>query len=190
MILLIDNYDSFTFNLYQLVSMLGYECKVLRNNAVSMQEIARLAPQALMISPGPGHPGEAGVTLEAIETFAGKIPIFGVCLGHQAIAQVFGGKVIRAPQPCHGKLSKISHDGSGIYRGLAQNFTAARYHSLVVERSSLPSCLEVTAETGDGLIMGLRHRSMNVQGVQFHPESIASQSGAELIGSFLKEVAA
>ncbi len=185
MILLIDNYDSFTYNLYQLIEELQYTCVVKRNDEITTDEIAVLQPDAIVISPGPGHPDESGVTLSAIRDFAGKIPIFGVCLGHQAIGAAFGGKVIRAPQPKHGKVSLIRHDDIGIFSGIANPFPAARYHSLILERGSLPDCLSVTCETEDGLVMGIRHKTLNIEGVQFHPESIATKDGALILGSFL-----
>jgi anthranilate synthase component 2 len=184
-ILLIDNYDSFTYNLKQYIEELGFECVVYRNDAITLNEITQLAPAKIVISPGPGTPDSAGIILEVIRHFSGKIPILGVCLGHQAIGQAFGGKVIRAPRPKHGKVSRISHQGQGLFGGVPSPFKVARYHSLIVERDSLPACLEISAESDDGLIMGLRHRTLNVQGVQFHPESIATENGRELLGNFL-----
>lgn len=186
MILLIDNYDSFTYNLVQYVEELGSRCKVVRNDAITIDGIRRLRPSKLILSPGPGHPGEAGVTLEVIRQLSGEIPILGVCLGHQAIGQAFGGKVVRAKRQLHGKLSEIYHDGKGLYRGMPRPFLATRYHSLVIERRSLPSCLRITCETDDGTIMGVKHRRFAVEGVQFHPESIMTQDGKRLIAHFLE----
>jgi anthranilate synthase/aminodeoxychorismate synthase-like glutamine amidotransferase len=186
MILLIDNFDSFTFNLVQVLGSIGAELKVVRNNAISLEQIDALEPDQILISPGPCTPDEAGVSMEVIRAFAGRCPILGVCLGHQSIGQVFGGKVVRAPTPVHGKTAAITHDGEGVFRGLPQPFTAARYHSLVVEQASLPDCLEVTAHY-DGLIMGLRHREYPMlEGVQFHPESFFSPDGKQLLGNFLE----
>ena len=190
MLLMIDNYDSFTFNLVQYFGELGEEVRVVRNDAMSLQELRALAPSAIVISPGPGTPDEAGVSLAVLRELAGEVPIFGVCLGHQAIGQKFGGKVVRARTIMHGKTSPIHHDGRGVFRGLPNPFEATRYHSLVVERASLPACLEVSAWTQnvDGSIdeiMGLRHRSLAVEGVQFHPESILTQHGHDLLRNFL-----
>ncbi len=185
MLLIIDNFDSFTFNLVQVLGGLGAELKVVRNNALTLEQIDELEPEQIIISPGPGTPDNAGVSMEVIRAFAGRYPILGVCLGHQSIGQVFGGKVVRAPVPMHGKTAAIAHDGKGVFRGLPHPFTAARYHSLVVERASLPDCLEVTA-LYDGLIMGLRHRAYPMlEGVQFHPESFLSPDGKKLLGNFL-----
>ncbi len=189
MILILDNYDSFTYNLYQMLGELGASCQVIRNDAIDIAGIERLAPRAIVISPGPGTPDQAGISLETIRHFAGKLPILGVCLGHQAIGQVFGGKVVRAKRLMHGKASKITHDNKGIYRGLKNPFTGTRYHSLVVERESLPSVLRVTAETQDGVIMGVRHKEFPLEGVQFHPESILTDEGRGLLANFLGEVA-
>jgi anthranilate synthase/aminodeoxychorismate synthase-like glutamine amidotransferase len=188
MILFIDNYDSFTYNLVQYMGELGADLRVFRNNRITVEEIDRMRPEKIVISPGPCTPNEAGISLELIRTFSGKIPIFGVCLGHQCIGQAFGGKVIRAPKIRHGKISEIHHDGRTIYEGLSDPFTATRYHSLIVERESLPDCLEVSAWTGDeeNLIMGLRHREHPTEGVQFHPESILTLEGKRLIENFLK----
>jgi anthranilate synthase/aminodeoxychorismate synthase-like glutamine amidotransferase len=191
MILLIDNYDSFTYNLKQCVETVGRSCLVIRNDAISLSEIAAMSGlDAIIISPGPGRPFEAGISLEAIRRFAGQIPILGVCLGHQAIGEAFGGRVIRAPRPKHGKLSAIRHAGRGIFEGLKAPLRVTRYHSLIIERSSLPSCLEITAETADGLIMGIRHRGLPggapVEGVQFHPESVATEKGEEILVNFLE----
>jgi anthranilate synthase/aminodeoxychorismate synthase-like glutamine amidotransferase len=187
MILVIDNYDSFTYNLVQYLGELGAEMEVRRNDQVTIKEIeTRLRPRKILISPGPGTPAESGVTLAVIERFAGRVPILGVCLGHQAIGQVFGGRVVRAPFPVHGKPSEICHDGRTIFEGLEYRFKAGRYHSLIVERETLPACLEVSATTPDGLIMGLRHREMAVEGVQFHPESILTTEGKKLLANFLR----
>ena len=192
MILLIDNYDSFTYNLVQYFGQLGAQVDVRRNDAVTIPDISALRPSHLVISPGPCTPNEAGISLDAIRMFAGKIPILGVCLGHQAIAQAFGGTVIRACQVMHGKTSLIGHDGKGVFRGLNNPLTVTRYHSLLVEESSLPAEFEVSAWTlpdagGAREIMGLRHRSLPVEGVQFHPESILSEQGLELLANFLQQ---
>jgi anthranilate synthase component II len=184
-ILLIDNYDSFTWNLYHFLGDLGAETEVVRNDAITADEAVAMNPQAIVLSPGPCTPNEAGICLEVIEKASGKVPLMGVCLGHQAIGQAFGGNVIRAQQLMHGKLSEIESTGKGLFEGLPDRFNATRYHSLVVERASLPDCLEVTASTG-GIIMGLQHRELNVHGVQFHPESIASEHGHALLRNFLK----
>jgi para-aminobenzoate synthetase component 2 len=189
-ILLIDNYDSFTFNLYQMILSGGCGCQVVRNDQISIAEIETLAPKKIVLSPGPGNPLSAGITLTVIEHFAGKIPIFGVCLGHQAIGQAFGGKVVRAKTAMHGKRSRITHDGRGIFAGLSDPMIVTRYHSLIVERASLPDCLEVTSQTDEGLIMGLRHRSLPVEGVQFHPESIATENGQLMIDTLIQKVGA
>jgi anthranilate synthase/aminodeoxychorismate synthase-like glutamine amidotransferase len=187
MLLVIDNYDSFTYNLVQYLGELGEQIEVRRNDEVTVDEIrSGLKPDRILISPGPGTPDEAGITLEVIESFAGALPLLGVCLGHQAIGQVFGGRVVRAAQVCHGKSSRVQHDGRTIFAGLSQSFNAGRYHSLIVENESLPSCLEVSARTADGLIMGLRHREMKLEGVQFHPESIMTTEGKTLLANFLK----
>jgi para-aminobenzoate synthetase component 2 len=186
-LLVIDNYDSFTYNLVQYLGELGAEIEVRRNDEVELAEIEiDLRPEQIIISPGPGTPDEAGVSLSVIERFAGRTPLLGVCLGHQAIGQVFGGRVVRAPAPVHGKPSEICHDGKTIFEGLDYRFPAGRYHSLVVERESLPDCLEVSATTPDGIIMGLRHREFPVEGVQFHPESILTTEGKRLLQNFLK----
>jgi anthranilate synthase component 2 len=186
MLLMIDNYDSFTYNLVQYFGELGASVKVLRNDEVGVAEIERLDPERIVISPGPCSPSEAGISLEAITHFAGKKPILGVCLGHQAIGQAFGGKVVHAQTLMHGKTSPIEHAGLGVFSGLPNPFTATRYHSLAVERSSLPDCLEVTAWTADGEIMGLRHRTLAVEGVQFHPESILTEHGHAMLKNFLR----
>ncbi|HZG82840.1 MAG TPA: aminodeoxychorismate/anthranilate synthase component II [Brevibacillus sp.] len=185
MILMIDNYDSFTYNLVQYVGELGEELQVYRNDKITLEEIERLNPDYLMISPGPCTPNEAGISMEAIRHFAGKIPILGVCLGHQSIGQVFGGKVVRAERLMHGKTSDVFHDGKTIFEGIPSPFTAARYHSLLVEEVSLPDELEVTARTADGEIMAVRHCDYPIEGVQFHPESIITQHGKQLLKNFL-----
>jgi anthranilate synthase/aminodeoxychorismate synthase-like glutamine amidotransferase len=186
MILLIDNYDSFTFNLVQFLGDLGAACEVWRNDAVSVEQVLAQAPEAIVLSPGPCTPNEAGICLDLIAAAAaGRVPILGVCLGHQAIGQAFGGRVIRAPSPMHGKVSAIQHGHSDIFAGLPSPFAATRYHSLIVERETLPEALVPTAFTDDGLIMGLRHRSLPVFGVQFHPESIASEHGHAILANFL-----
>jgi anthranilate synthase component 2 len=185
MFLLIDNYDSFTYNLFHFLGELGAEVVVRRNDAIQPDEALALGPQGIVISPGPCDPDRAGVCLELIGAAAGEVPILGVCLGHQAIGQAFGGKVVRAEAPMHGKLSEVSHRGDGVFADLPSPFSATRYHSLVVERDSLPDTLEVTAETEDGVLMGLRHKELPVHGVQFHPESIASEHGHALLRNFL-----
>ena len=187
MLLVIDNYDSFTYNLVQYLGELGATVEVRRNDHVTLEEIEHsLRPERIVISPGPGTPNDAGISLDVIERFAGKIPLLGVCLGHQAIGQAFGGKVIRAPELMHGKASEVHHDGKTIFSGLGDQFVAGRYHSLIVERESLPSCLEISAHTADDIIMGLRHRQLKVEGVQFHPESILTSDGKQLLANFLK----
>nr|WP_314073618.1 aminodeoxychorismate/anthranilate synthase component II [uncultured Roseococcus sp.] len=186
MLLLIDNYDSFTFNLYHFLGDLGVEAVVKRNDALSVQDVFAMRPDAVVLSPGPCTPNEAGICLPLIAAAAeARLPLFGVCLGHQAIGQQFGARVIRAPTPVHGKVWEVTHEGKGVFAGLPSPFSATRYHSLVVERASLPDELEVTAETADGLVMGLRHRSLPIEGVQFHPESIASEHGHALLKNFL-----
>ena len=188
MLVLIDNYDSFTYNLVHFLGELGAVCKVVRNDKIAVDEVLRLAPKGIVLSPGPCTPNEAGICLELIAEAGANIPILGVCLGHQAIGQAYGGRVIRAPVLMHGKLSKISHKDEGVFKGLPKTFEATRYHSLIVERASLPDCLAVTAETAQGgqrLIMGLRHKTHPVHGVQFHPESIASEHGHALLANFL-----
>ena len=187
MLLVIDNYDSFTYNLVQYLGELGEIVEVRRNNRVTVEEIEnQLRPERIVISPGPGTPDDAGITLDVIQRFSGKIPLLGVCLGHQAIGQAFGGRVIRAPELMHGKASEVRHDGKTIFAGLQDRFLAGRYHSLIVEKESLPACLEVSASTADDIIMGLRHREMKVEGVQFHPESILTSDGKQLLENFLK----
>lgn len=190
MILVIDNYDSFTYNLVQYLGELGEEVTVFRNDEIDIQGIEALAPDHILISPGPCTPNEAGISLETIEHFKGKIPIFGVCLGHQAIGQAFGGQVVRAERLMHGKTSPILHNGTSVFEGLPSPFTATRYHSLLVERSTLPECLEITAETEEGEIMGLRHKEYLVEGVQFHPESIITDHGHQMLRNFLKRTEA
>jgi len=185
MLLMIDNYDSFTYNLVQYFGELGQDVRVFRNDQISVAEIDKLAPTHIVVSPGPCTPNEAGVSIDAIKAFAGKLPILGVCLGHQAIGQAFGGKVIHAKQLMHGKTSMVHHEGLGVFKGLPSPFEATRYHSLVVERETLPDCLQITAWTDDGEIMGLRHKEFVVEGVQFHPESILSQHGHDLLRNFL-----
>ena len=185
MILLIDNYDSFTFNLVHFLGDVGGRCDVRRNDTLAVDQALALDPEAIVLSPGPCTPNEAGICVELIRSAAGRVPLLGVCLGHQAIGQAFGGAVVRAPVPMHGKLSRISHQGSDVFAGVPSPFEATRYHSLVVERDSLPELLVPTAFTEDGLIMGLRHRSFPVFGVQFHPESIASQHGHAILANFL-----
>jgi len=186
MLLVIDNYDSFTYNLVQYLGELGETVEVRRNNQVTLDEIeTSLRPERIVISPGPGTPDGAGVSLGVIERFSGKIPLLGVCLGHQSMGQAFGGRVIRAPELMHGKASEVNHDGKTIFAGLSDNFLAGRYHSLIVERESLPDCLEISAYTTDNIIMGLRHKQLKVEGVQFHPESILTTDGKKLLANFL-----
>ncbi len=186
MLLLIDNYDSFTYNLVHFLGELGAECEVVRNDKITVDAAIEMAPQAIVLSPGPCTPNEAGICLELIEKASSKIPLLGVCLGHQAIGQVFGGKVIRAPSAMHGKLSAIETTGKGLFANIPKRFEVTRYHSLIVERASLPADLEVTAETADGIIMGVQHRTLPVHGVQFHPESIASEHGHDILANFLR----
>ena len=184
MILLIDNYDSFTYNLAQYLGQLGETLEVRRNDKITLDEIAAKKPERIVISPGPGIPQDAGICIDVIHRFAGKVPLLGVCLGHQAIGHAFGGRVVRAPALMHGKTSRIHHDNKTVFHGLPQDFVATRYHSLIVERKSLPRELEISAET-DGLIMGLRHRELRVEGVQFHPESVLTEVGMQLLRNFL-----
>jgi len=184
-VLLVDNYDSFTYNLYQYLGELGAEIRVVRNDELSAEAAIALAPSRIVISPGPGTPDQAGITLDLIRRAAGRIPVLGVCLGHQALGQAFGGDVRRAPKLMHGKTSEIHHDGRGVFAGLPDPFTATRYHSLVVERGSVPESLEVSAWTDDGIVMGLRHREHALEGVQFHPESILTTVGKDLLRNFL-----
>ncbi len=188
-LLMIDNYDSFTYNLVQYLGELGAEVAVYRNDAIDVEGIRRLAPDAIVISPGPCTPNEAGISLEVVREFSGEKPILGVCLGHQSIGQAFGGKIVRADRLMHGKTSPIQHDDRGIFRGLPQDFVATRYHSLVVERASLPDCLEISAWTAEGEIMGLRHKTLAVEGMQFHPESILTVDGKKLLQNFLDSLA-
>ena len=185
-ILLIDNYDSFTYNLVQAFLVLGAEVDVHRNDAITVEQALAQHHTHLVISPGPGTPRDAGVSMQMIEAFAGRIPIFGVCLGHQSLVEVFGGKVVRAGRLMHGKVSPVTHDGKGLYAGLPQNFDAGRYHSLIAEEESIPDVLEVTSRTAQGEIMGVRHKTLAVEGVQFHPESVLTPDGPALMGNFLK----
>ena len=185
MILLIDNYDSFTFNLFHLLGEVGAVAEVRRNDALTVDQALGMAPEAIVLSPGPCTPDEAGICLDLIAAAAGRVPVLGVCLGHQAIGQVFGGVVQRAPTPMHGKVGRVEHAGTDVFAGLPSPFEAVRYHSLVVERATLPDALEATAWTEDGLVMGLRHRALPVFGVQFHPESIASEHGRDIVANFL-----
>jgi anthranilate synthase/aminodeoxychorismate synthase-like glutamine amidotransferase len=186
MILVLDNYDSFTYNLVQYLGELGAAVKVVRNDEVTVDEVARLRPERIVISPGPCTPNEAGISLALIERLAGEVPILGVCLGHQAIGQAFGGKVVRAQQVMHGKVSRIRHDGRGVFAGVPDGFVATRYHSLAVERATLPESLTVSARSEDGEIMGLRHREHAVEGVQFHPEALLTEHGHQMLANFLK----
>ncbi len=185
MLLVIDNYDSFTYNLVQYLGELGAEMQIFRNDEITVGEIEALSPEKILISPGPGTPDGAGITLPVIDRFAGRVPILGVCLGHQAIGQHFGGKVVRGPEPVHGKPVTVKHDGKSLFAGIEGEFQAGRYHSLVVERDSLPDSLEISAESPDGLIMGLRHKELPVEGVQFHPESILTEHGKVMLANFL-----
>ena len=185
MLLLIDNYDSFTYNLVHFLGELGAPCEVHRNDKITTEEVLKKKPKAIVLSPGPCTPNEAGICLDLIAKAGPKIPLLGVCLGHQSIGQVYGGKVIRAPEPLHGKLSTIRHFNTSVFKGLPERFQVTRYHSLIVERKSLPDCLDITAETDDGIIMGLMHKTHPVHGVQFHPESIASEQGHALLANFL-----
>jgi anthranilate synthase component 2 len=185
MILMIDNYDSFTYNLVQYLGQLGADVRVYRNDAITLDQIAAWKPSKIVLSPGPCTPSEAGICVPLIERFAGAIPILGVCLGHQAIGQAFGGRIVRAGRIMHGKLSEVTHRGRGVFAGLQSPLTVTRYHSLVIERTSLPPCLEVTGESEDGEIMGVRHKDLAVEGVQFHPEAILTRQGHELLANFL-----
>ena len=186
MILMIDNYDSFTYNLVQAFRGLGADMQVVRNDKIDVDGIRALAPAAIVLSPGPGNPDSAGITLEAVKAFAGAVPMLGICLGHQSIAQAFGGKIVHARRLMHGKTSPISHDGRGMFAGLPQGFAAMRYHSLAVDRGTLPGCLEISAESDDGEIMGLRHRTMPIESVQYHPESIGTPEGERQIMNFIE----
>ena len=187
MLLMIDNYDSFTYNLVQYFGELGEDVRVFRNDQITLEEVAELRPASIVISPGPCTPNEAGISVPLIKRFAGEIPLLGVCLGHQSIGQAFGGKIIHAKSVMHGKTSAIRHENKGVFAGLPDPLTATRYHSLVIERETLPSCLEITAWTDDGEIMGVRHRELPVEGVQFHPESILTEAGHELLANFLRQ---
>jgi len=189
-VLVIDNYDSFVYNLVQYLGELGAEPLVHRHDELTLDEIVALEPDAVLISPGPGTPDDAGMSNDVITTFAGKVPVLGVCLGHQCIGQVYGGEVVRAPQVMHGKTSLIRHTDSGVFAGLPQPLEATRYHSLLVDRASVPECLEITAETNDGVVMGLRHKELAVEGVQFHPESILTVGGHDLLRNFLSQAGA
>ena len=189
MILMIDNYDSFTYNLVQEFGMLGADMKVVKNDEIDLDGIAALKPQAIVFSPGPGTPDPAGIPLAAIKAFAGKVPMLGVCLGHQSIGQAFGGKVVPAKKLMHGKSSNLKHDGKGLFRGFPQGMVAMRYHSLAVERATLPDCFEVTAESEDGEIMGMRHKTLPIESIQYHPESIGTPDGINQLGNFLDLVA-
>jgi anthranilate synthase component II len=186
MIAMLDNYDSFTYNLVQYLGELGAEVRVFRNDEITVEELEALRPSHVVISPGPGTPDEAGITLELIRKLAGRTPVLGVCLGHQAIGQVFGGKVVRAGQVMHGKVSTVRHDAKGVFASLPDEFVATRYHSLVVEKASLPSCLEISAHSEDGEIMGLRHRALPVEGVQFHPEALLTEHGHRMLQNFIE----
>jgi len=186
MLLMIDNYDSFTYNLVQYLGELGQDVRVFRNDEIGLDDIERMAPDYLVVSPGPCTPLEAGISIDAIRRFAGQIPILGVCLGHQSIGQAFGGRIVHAMQLMHGKVSPVSHRGEGVFAGLPSPVTCTRYHSLVIERASLPDCLDVTAWTDDGEIMGVRHRTLAVEGVQFHPESILTMHGHAMLDNFLR----
>jgi anthranilate synthase/aminodeoxychorismate synthase-like glutamine amidotransferase len=190
MILMIDNYDSFTYNLVQYLGELGADMRVYRNDQITVAEIEQLAPEKIVISPGPCTPKEAGISCDVIRHFAGRIPLLGVCLGHQCIGEVFGGDIVGAPALFHGKTSMIYHDGKTIFRGLPRPFEATRYHSLVIRRETLPDCLELSAETDDGVVMGVRHRELPIEGVQFHPESILTHEGKKLLANFLSQAPA
>lgn len=185
-LLLIDNYDSFTYNLYQYLCELGADVDVVRNDALTVDDVEAMQPDGIVLSPGPGRPEDAGVCIPVIARFVGQVPILGVCLGHQAIGQAFGGRVVRAKQVMHGKVSRVRHDGQGVFRQIENPFVATRYHSLVVERDSLPDCLEVTAQSEDGEIMGLRHRALPVEGVQFHPEALLTDHGHRMLKNFIE----
>jgi anthranilate synthase component II len=186
MIAMIDNYDSFTYNLVQYLGELGAEVRVFRNDEITVDKLEALAPTHVVVSPGPGTPDDAGITLPLIASLAGRVPLLGVCLGHQAIGQAFGGKVVRAARVMHGKVSRIRHDASGVFAGVPNDFVATRYHSLVVERETLPGCLAVTAQSEDGEIMGLRHRALAVEGVQFHPEALLTEHGHKMLQNFIE----
>lgn len=188
MILMIDNYDSFTYNLTQYLSCLQEEVLVYRNNEISLEEIKQINPNMIVLSPGPCTPNEAGICINVVKSFKGKIPILGICLGHQTIGQVFGGKIVKALEPVHGKVHPISHNNQGVFKGLKNPLKVTRYHSLVIERESLPACFEITAETNEGEIMGIRHKEYMMEGVQFHPEAILTEMGMELLNNFLQQV--
>ena len=188
MLLLLDNYDSFTYNVYQLLSALGAAVEVIRNDQITPEEVLSRGYEAIVLSPGPGVPKDAGITEDLIRTVQGKVPVLGICLGHQAIGEVFGAKIVRAGEIIHGKVSKLQHDGQGVYQGLPQELPVGRYHSLIIERESLPDCLEVTAELADGTIMGIRHKEYAIQGMQFHPESILTPDGRQLMQNFLNSI--
>jgi anthranilate synthase/aminodeoxychorismate synthase-like glutamine amidotransferase len=185
-ILVIDNYDSFTYNLVQYLGEMGQEVVVHRNDKITTDEIAARKPDHLLVSPGPCDPAQAGISVEAIRRFAGEIPILGVCLGHQSIGHAFGGRIVRADRLMHGKTSPIRHDGRGVFAGVPQEFTATRYHSLLIERATLPDCLEISAETAEGEIMGVRHKTLPVEGVQFHPESVLTEHGRQILENFIR----
>lgn len=186
MLLMIDNYDSFTYNLYQYLCELGADVDVVRNDALTVDDVEAMQPDGIVLSPGPGRPEDAGVCIPVIARFVGQVPILGVCLGHQAIGQAFGGTVVRAPQVMHGKTSAVEHDGEGVFVGLPSPFTVARYHSLVIREQDMPACLAITARADDGTVQGVRHRDLPVEGVQFHPESIASEHGHALLANFVR----
>ena len=186
---MIDNYDSFTYNIVQELGMIGADVKVVKNDAVTLEEIAAMKPEAIVFGPGPGNPDSAGITLAAIRRFAGTVPMMGVCLGHQSIAQAFGGKIVGAKKLMHGKTSRLRHDGKGLFKGFPQDMVAMRYHSLAVDRATLPDCFEITAEAEDGEIMGLRHKTMPIESLQYHPESIGTPDGIGQLRNFLTEVA-
>ena len=188
MLLMIDNFDSFTYNIVQMLGELGAEIETHRNNAISIDRIVDMKPQAIIISPGPGNPDSAGISLDVIRQLGGKVPIYGICLGHQSIGQAFGGQIIRAKKLMHGKSSKISHDNKGLFAGLSQPFDAIRYHSLAIDKQTLPECLEISAVSDDGEIMGVRHKTLPIEGVQFHPESVATLEGYKLLRNLLEAV--
>lgn len=188
MLLLLDNYDSFTYNVYQLLSSLGADVEVIRNDKIAVEEIAKRGYEGIVISPGPGVPSEAGITEEVIRRFKGRLPILGICLGHQAIGEVFGGQIVRAGEIVHGKASPLIHNGRGLYANLPQDVEVGRYHSLVVDRNTLPDCLEITAELANGMIMGLRHKEYDIEGIQFHPESILTPQGGMMMKNFLEHL--
>ncbi len=186
MILLIDNYDSFTFNLYQLITQLGGDVQVVRNDATTVEAVVEMDPAALVISPGPGTPSDAGISSDIVREFAGKAPVFGVCLGHECIAEVYGGRIVQAPELMHGKSSDVYHAGQGVFEGISNPLEAIRYHSLALDPTTLPDCLDVTARTANGTVMGLRHREFDVEGVQFHPESVMTPQGPALVRNWLQ----